>query len=101
MRNFEKDFDRLLNNLQEATHILKECNLEMQKCLGETKDIMYCIFEPETETYYRQTTDMQVTKLKLATLYATIAHANQIREMLESRDGMKYQVKIVQLKVVE
>lgn len=98
MRNFEKDFDRLLNNLQEATHILKECNLEMQKCLGETKDIKYAIFEPETETFYRQDTDDLVTKLKYATLYPTIAHAKQIAEALHFRE---YQIKVIQLKVVE
>lgn len=98
MRNFEKDFDRLLNNLQEATHILKECNLEMQKCLGETKDIKYAIFEPETETFYRQDTDDLVTKLKYATLYSTIAHAKQIAEALNFRE---YEIKIIQLKVVE
>lgn len=101
MKSYEEKIDRLIQSLKDAKDILAECNLEMQKCLGETKDIMYCIFEPETETYYRQTTDMQVTKLKLATLYETIAHANQIREILESRDGMKYKVNIVQLKVVE
>lgn len=98
MKNFEKDFDRLLNNLQEATHILKECNIEMQKCLGETKDIKYAIFEPETETFYRQDTDDLVTKLKYATLYSTIAHASQIAEKLHFRE---YEIKIIQLKVVE
>lgn len=98
MRNFEKDFDRLLNNLQEATHILKECNLEMQKCLGETKDIKYAIFVPETETFYRQDTDDLVTKLKYATLYPTIAHAKQIAETLHFRE---YEIKTIQLKVVE
>lgn len=98
MRNFEKDFDRLLSNLQEATHILKECNLEMQKSLGETKAIKYAIFEPETETYYRQETDDLVTKLKNATLYLTIQHATQIAEALHFRH---YEIKVIQLKVVE
>ena len=53
MRNFEKNFDRLLNNLKEAKEILKECNLEMQKALHETKAIRYVIYNPYFDNYVR------------------------------------------------
>ena len=98
MKSYEEKIDRLIQSLKDAKDILAECNIEMQKCLGETKDIKYAIFEPETETFYRRDTDDLVTKLKYATLYPTIAHAKQIAETLHFRD---YEIKIIQLKVVE
>lgn len=53
MKNFQKDFDRLLNNLKEAKDILRECNFEMQKALGETKAIKYVIYNPFFDNYVR------------------------------------------------
>lgn len=51
MKNFKQNFDRLLKDLREATEILKECNLEMQKCLGETKAIKYVIYNTNFDNY--------------------------------------------------
>lgn len=98
MKNFEKNFDRLLNNLKEATDILKECNIEMQKALGETKSVKYAIFEPETESYYNKATDSLTSQLKQATLFDNIQYAKQIAESLNFRE---YEIKIIQLKVVK
>lgn len=103
MRNFEKDFDRLLNNLKEATTILKECNLEMQKCLGETKSIKYVLKCKEFGRFYNDTVDMWFNSFDSATIYPTAEQAQKAYEKcLEEWDyNDTIEIVQVQLKVVE
>ena len=102
MKNFEQNFDKAMNCLREINEILKECNLEMQKALGETKAIQYAIFEPETEMYLaKHETKISATKLRNAKLFDSVPIANEHKTWLENTYQVKLEIKIIQLKVVE
>lgn len=101
MKNFQKDFDRLLNNLKEAKDILRECNLEMQKASGETKCVKYAIFEPETEMYLCEDNCGGTQNIKNAKLFDTIQLAKERADYETFCMDRKFEIKIIQLKVVE
>lgn len=102
MRNFEKDFDRLLNNLKEASEILAECNVEMRKALSGTKSIRYVIRHKETQWFYDMDLEMWFSSIECATIFRHKTHAQSIIEDVIV-DANKDEVEIVpvSIKVVE
>ena len=102
MRNFEKDFDRLLNNLKEASEILAECNIEMRKALSGSKAIHYVIRHKETEWFYDVDLEMWFSTIGCATIFTNKAHAKSIIEDI-IKDAEKSDVEIVpvSIRVVE
>lgn len=80
MRNFEKDFDRLLNNLKEATNILKECNAEMTEALNKSKTNGFVVVD-ENGLFYKERNTF-VDNLNDAKIFASRSIAEQIAKDL-------------------
>lgn len=80
MRNFEKDFDRLLNNLKEATNILKECNAEMTEALNKSRTDGFVVIN-ECGLFYKSRNEF-VDELKDAKIFTNRAIAEQIAKDL-------------------
>lgn len=103
MKNFEKNFDKAIDYLYEINQILKECNLEMQKALGETKSIKYVLRCKEFGRFYNDTVDMWFNSFDSATIYPTAEQAQEAyNKCLEEWDyNDEIEIVQVQLKVVE
>lgn len=80
MRNFEKNFDRLLNNLKEATTILKECNAEMTEVLNKSKTNGFVVVD-ENGLFYKESNTF-VDNLNDAKIFASRLVAEQIAKDL-------------------
>lgn len=57
MRNFEKDFDRLIANLKESADILHNVNEEMSKVANKTKLTGYVVIETKTGMFMPANTE--------------------------------------------
>ena len=85
MRNFEKDFDRLLNNLKDATNILKECNAEMTEALNKSTAEGFVVVS-EGGLFYKSRNTF-VDELKDARIFTCRAVAEQIAKDLSIADN--------------
>lgn len=57
MRNFEKDFDRLIANLKESAEILHNVNEEMDTAVDKTTITGYVVVETKTGMFMPAKTD--------------------------------------------
>lgn len=80
MRNFEKDFDRLLNNLKDATNILKECNAEMTEALNKSKTEGFVVVD-ENGLFYKERNTF-IDNLNDAKIFASRSIAEQVAKDL-------------------
>ena len=78
--NFEKNFDRVLENLKECTEILKECNNEMRQTLSGAKSVYYAIADKDRNNFYNSDFNLFMVDLNGASYYKTKSLAKAIME---------------------
>ena len=100
MRNFEKNFDRLIDSLKESTEILKECNKEMTNLLSGTKTIYYVIADKDRNNFYNSNYNIFLSGVGGATLYKTTNLAKSIIEEYGINEE-DFEIVPVSVKVVE
>lgn len=100
MRNFNKDIDRVLSNLQECNQILHNCNNEMRMALSGAKTIRYAITDLNNTQYFNSDFEIFMTDIGGATFYRTKTLAKAIMEEFEL-DEKDFKIITVSLKVVE
>lgn len=101
MKNFEKDFDKLLNNLRVAKDILAEFNIEMQKALGEARQIKYAIRCKTTCAFYNREFDMWFCDIDCASIFKSREYAKVTLDTEIQGNEENYEIVQIQLKVVE
>ena len=94
------NIDKLIKDLTEAKDILKECNSEMLKALGEAKTIKYAIRDKESGHFYNSDFEMWVYDVDIATVFKSEEYAISTLET-EIEDSENCEIVKIQLRVVE
>lgn len=94
------NIDKLIKDLTEAKDILKECNSEMLKALGEAKTIKYVIRNKESGHFYNTDFEMWFYDVDCATVFKNEAYAISTLETVIA-DNENCEIVKIQLKVVE